>query len=127
MFSCLHSLLAPTLALPIPVLWLCHYSFAIGNQGVNVLNAQARIRLVKADRRSVCSRCEVNKLLQVFTAGRRRRVYAEFEYQIEDLSDVLGEVGDVCIKGAVIHSKKTNLVVLERHELREVGRADLVQ
>ena len=94
---------------------------------MNVLNAQAGIRLVEPDRLSVCSRCEVNKLLEVFSAGRRRRVYAEFEYQIEDLSDVLGEVGDVRIKGAVIYSKKTNLVILERHELREVGRADLVQ
>src|SRR5271167_4937861 len=102
------------------VLLLCHCSSAIGDQGVNVLNAQARIRLVEADRRSVCSRCEVNKLLQVFPAGRRWRVYAEFEYQIEDLSDVLGEVGDVGVKGAVIHSKETDLVVLQRHELREM-------
>ena len=47
--------------------------------------------------------------------------------KIEDLSNVLGEVGDVGIKGAVIHSKETNLVVLKGHELREVGRADLVQ
>src|ERR1700755_1871115 len=94
---------------------------------MNVLNAQARIRLVEADWRSVCSRCEVNKLLKVFSAGRWRRVFAEFEYQIEDLSDVLGEVSDVRIKSAVIHGKKTNLVVLERYELREVGRADLVQ
>ena len=94
---------------------------------MNVLDAQARIRLVKADRRSIRSRGEVNKLLKVFSARRRWRVYAEFEYQIEDLSDVLGEVGDVHIKGAVIHRKKTNLVVLERNELSEVRRADFVQ
>ena len=46
---------------------MCDYSFAVGDQGVNVLNAQAGIRLVEADRRSVCSCCEVNKLLKVFS------------------------------------------------------------
>jgi hypothetical protein len=77
---------------------VCYRRLAIGDKGVNVLNAQARIRLVEADRRAVCSRCEVKKLLQVFSAGRRWRLYAEFEYQIEDLTNVLGEVGDVRIK-----------------------------
>src|SRR5258708_40197914 len=109
------------------LLMMCQFSFAVGDQGANVLNAQAWIRLVEADRCSVCSRCEINKFLQVLSAGRRGRVDAKFEDQIEDLSDVLGEVGDIGIEGAVIHSKESNLVVLKWHELREVGRADLVQ
>jgi hypothetical protein len=34
---------------------------------------------------------------------------------------------DVLVERAVIDSEETDLVVLQRHELREVGCADLVQ
>src|SRR5260370_40225353 len=94
---------------------------------MNILNAQARIRLVEADRCSVCPRCEIDKLLKVFSAWRRRRVSAEFEYEIEDLAGVLGDVGDVGIKGTVIYVKRTNRVFLKRTELPGLGRTELAQ
>ena len=70
---------------------------------------------------------EVNELLEVLSAGRGRRVLCEFEYQIEDVSDVLGEIGNVGVKAAIVDGKETNLVVLERHELREVRCANGIQ
>ncbi len=47
--------------------------------------------------------------------------------KIEDRSDVFGEIGNVFVERAVIDRKETNLVVLQRHELREVRCADFVQ
>src|SRR5882757_10036067 len=94
---------------------------------MDVLNRQAGIGLVETDRRAVCPCRKVHELLKVLSAGRRRRVLREFEDEIEHLSDVLGEIGDVFLERTVIDSEETNLVVLERNELREVRRADLIQ
>src|SRR6266478_3056302 len=74
-------------------LWL-----AVGDQGMNVLNRQSRIGLIEPDRRAVCARCKVDELLEVFSARRGRRVLGEFEYEIEDLSNILGEVGNVFVE-----------------------------
>ncbi len=63
----------------------------------------------------------------MLSTRRRRRALGEFEYQIEDLADVLGEIGNVVVETAVIDSKETDLIVLKRHELGEVGCADFVQ
>ena len=59
--------------------------------------------------------------------GSMRRVLREFEYEIEHLSDVFGKIGDVFVERTVIDGKELDLVVLERNELGEVRRADLVQ
>src|SRR5271169_919838 len=94
---------------------------------MDVLNRQARICSVEPDRSAVRSRREVDELLQVLPARRWRRVLREFKDQVEHFPDVLCEVGNVRVERTVIHGKETNLVVLERHELREVRRTDLVQ
>src|ERR1700692_4166931 len=94
---------------------------------MDVLNRKPRIGLVEPNRGAVCSCRKVDELLEEFSAGRGRRVLVELEYEIEDLADVLGEVGDVLVEEAVIYGEETNLVVLQRHELCEVRCADLVQ
>jgi hypothetical protein len=94
---------------------------------VNVLHAQARIRLVEPDRLPIGSRREVNELLEKLSAWRRWRILGELEYQIENLSNILGEVGDVLVEGSVIYGKETNLFVFQRNELCKVGCADFVQ
>ena len=76
---------------------------------------------------SVRPRREVDELLEVLSAWRRWRILGELEYEIEDLSDVLGEIGNVVIEIAVVDGEETDLVVFERHELGEVGCADAVQ
>ncbi len=63
----------------------------------------------------------------MLSARRRRWVLCEFEYQVEDGSDIFGEVRNVLVERAVIDGKETNLIVLERNELCEVGRADFVE
>src|SRR5271169_6214495 len=103
------------------------WRFAVGDQGVNILNREPRIRLVETDRGAVCASRKVNELLQVLAARRRRRVFGELEDEIKHLSDVLGKIGDVFVERAVIDGKKSNLVVLKRNELGEVRRADLIQ
>src|SRR5207249_3917960 len=90
---------------------------AVGDQRVDVLDRKSPVGLIESDRSAACSRREVNELLQVFSARRRRRVLGEPEDEIEDLSDVLGEVGDVFVKRAVIDREEADLIVLERHEL----------
>src|SRR5437867_12500663 len=55
-------------------LWL-----AIGDQGMDVLNRQAWIRLVEPDGSAVCRRRKVNELLEMLSAWRRRRALGEFE------------------------------------------------
>ena len=47
--------------------------------------------------------------------------------KIKDFPDVPREVIDVLVERAVVDGKEAHLPVLERHELREVRRADLVQ
>src|SRR5260370_29540639 len=84
-------------------------------------------RLAEPGRGAFWPRRKVNEFLEMLSAGRGRRVLGELEYEIEDLSDVLGEVGDVLVEGPVIYGEETNLVVLQRHELCEVGSADFVQ
>ena len=83
-----------------------------------------RVCLVEANRSAVCSGGEVDELLEVFSAGRGWRVGDELEDEIEDGADVFGEVGDVGVEVAVVHGEETDLVVAERNELGEVGRAD---
>ena len=78
---------------------------------MNVLNRQAGIRLVEPDRSAIYRRSKVNELLQVFSAWRGRRVLGEFEYKIENRSDVLGEIGNIFVERAVIHRKEADLIV----------------
>ena len=94
---------------------------------MDVLNGKARICLVEPDGSPARRGGKVNELLEVLSARRGRRVLGEFEYQIEDVSDVLGEIGNVGVKAAIVDGKETDLVVLERYKLREVGCADGVQ
>ena len=94
---------------------------------MDVLNRQTWIGLVEPDGSAARRRRKVNKLLEVHSAWRGRRVLGEFEDQIEDRSDVFGEIGNVRVERAVIDGKEANLVVLKRHELGEVGCADGVQ
>src|SRR5260370_20245691 len=94
---------------------------------MDVLNRQAWICLVEPDRSAGRRRSKVNELLKVLSAWRGRRVLGEFEYKIEDFSDILGEIGNVRVEAAIVDGKETDLVVLKRHELREMGRADAVQ
>src|SRR6266849_8219911 len=94
---------------------------------MDVLNRQAWIGLVEPDRRAARRRRKVNELLKVFSAWRGRRVLGEFEYEIEDFPNVLGEVSNIFVKRSVIDSKEANLVVLERNELSKVGCANRVQ
>src|SRR5205823_12961870 len=91
------------------------------------LDRQAWIGRVEPDRSAVCPRRKVNELLKMLSAGRGRRILGEFEQEIEYLTDVLGEVRNIGVECAVIHSKETDLVILERHELGKVRRADFVQ
>jgi hypothetical protein len=65
---------------------------------MDVLNRQAWICLVEPDWSATRRRSKVNKLLEVLSAWRGRWVLGEFEYEIEDLSNVLGEVGDVFVE-----------------------------
>src|SRR5712672_127924 len=94
---------------------------------MDVLNRQTRISGVEPDRSAVRPRRKVNELLEVLSAWRGRRGGGELEDEIEDLSDVLGEIGNVGVESAVIHREETDLVVLQRHELGEVRRANFVQ
>jgi hypothetical protein len=94
---------------------------------MDILNGQAGIGLIEADWSPVRSRSEVNEFLEVLSAGRRWRVLCEFEYKVEDLPDVLREIGNVLFKGSVVDGKETNLVIFKRYELREVWCADAVQ
>src|SRR5436190_23102852 len=94
---------------------------------MDVLDRQTGISLVEADRSAVCPSSKVNELLKVLSAGRRRRILRELEDEIEDLADVLGEIGDVFVERAVVDGEKTDLIVFERNELGEVRRANLVQ
>src|SRR5271170_2920532 len=100
---------------------------AIGDQGVNVLNVQAGIGLIKADRFPVRTGREIDELLKVLSAWGGRCAFGELEQEIEDLPDVFGEVGDVGVEIAIVDGKKTDLTVFERDELREVRCADAVQ
>src|SRR5207244_3113832 len=83
--------------------------------------------LIEPDRIAVCACCKVNELLKVLSARRWRRVLGELENEIEDLSNVLGEVGNIFVERTVVDGKESDLVVLEWNELREMRRADLVQ
>src|SRR5882724_5366698 len=94
---------------------------------MDVLHRQAWIGLVEPDRSAIRRRCKVNELLKVLLAWRGWRVLGELEDKIEDMADVLGEIGNVFVERAVIDREETDLVVLKRHELREVGCADTVQ
>src|SRR6266404_5276047 len=94
---------------------------------MDVLNRQARICLIESDGSAVRRRRKVNELLEVLSARRGGRVLGKLKYKIEYLSDILREIGNVGVERAVVDSKKTDLVVLERHELCEVGCADAVQ
>src|SRR6266566_6401423 len=94
---------------------------------MNVLNCQAGVGLIEPDRGSARSGREVNELLEVLSAGRARRVFGELEYEVKDLSDILSKVGDVLLEGAIVDREEPDLVVLERHELGEMGRADGIQ
>ena len=94
---------------------------------MDVLNCQAWICLVESNGSAARPRRKVNELLEVLSAWRGRWVLGEFEYQIEDLSDILGEIGNVRVEAAIVDGKETDLVVLKGHELCEVRRADGVQ
>src|SRR6266446_8944606 len=74
------------------------WRLAVGDQGTDVLNRQSRIILVKSDRGAVCPSCKVDEFLQIFSAWRGRRVLRELEYQVEDGSEIFGEVGNVLVK-----------------------------
>ena len=65
---------------------------------MDVLNRQPWIGLIEPDRSATCFRRKIYELLEVLSAWRGRRVLSELEYEIEDLSDVLGEVGDVFVE-----------------------------
>src|ERR1700730_5172297 len=94
---------------------------------MDVLNRQAWICLIEPDRSAARSSSKVNELLKVLSAWRGRRVLGELKYKIEDFSDILGEIGNVRVEAAVIDGKETDLVVLKRHELCEMGCPDGVQ
>src|SRR5450631_921726 len=94
---------------------------------MDVLDRQTGISLIEADRISVGPSGKVNKLLQVLSARRRRRVLRELEDEVEYLPDILREIGDVFVERAVVDGKESDLVVLERNELGEVRRSDLIQ
>src|SRR5262249_11745366 len=94
---------------------------------MDVLNRQAWICLVEPNRLAARRRSEVNELFEVLSAWRGRRVLGEFEYKIEDFSNILGEIGDILVERAVIDGKETDLVVLKRYELREMGCTDGVE
>src|SRR5260221_11846707 len=94
---------------------------------MDVLNRKTWIGLVEPDRSATCFRRKIYELLQVLSAWRGRRVLGELEYEIEDLANVLGEIGNVLVEGAVVDRKEPDLVILEWNELREMRRADLVQ
>src|SRR5438128_3130 len=94
---------------------------------MDVLNRQAWICLIEPNRSATRRSSKVDKLLEVLSAWRGRRVLGEFEYKIEDLSDILGEIGNVRVKAAIVDGKETDLVVLKRHDLCKMRRADGVQ
>ena len=83
--------------------------------------------MIEADRSAVCPCSKIDEFLEVLSAGRRRRILRKLEDEIEDLSDVLGEIGDVFVERAVIDREETYLVVLKWNELGEVRRADFIQ
>jgi len=97
---------------------------AIGNECLDVLIAQAGIALIEADRISASRCCEVNELLDVFAAWRRRWVLGEFENDIKYVPDVPSEIHDVFVEGAVVDSEEPQLLVPQGHELREMWRTD---
>jgi hypothetical protein len=85
---------------------------AVGDQRFYVLIGKAGIALTETDRNSARCGGEVDELLHVFAARRRRRVLSEFENEIEDRPDVLGEIHDVFVERAVIDGEETQLAVL---------------
>src|SRR5271156_6114088 len=84
----------------------------VGDQRVNILNAQARIRFIKPDGSAVRASCKVHELLEMFPYRRRWSALGELEQQVKHLSDVLGEIRDIRVERAVINSEETYLVVL---------------
>src|SRR5690348_16827299 len=73
-------------------------ALAVGNQGVDVLHAQARVSPVESDGGPVRRRREVNELLHVLSARRRRRVFGELEEKIKNFPDILREIRNVFIE-----------------------------
>src|SRR6267142_5974131 len=94
---------------------------------MNVLNTQARIRLVKPDRSAVCSRSEVNELLKELSARRGWCALSELEQEIEDRSNIFSEIGNVLVKRTVVHGEETNLIVFQLDELCKMRCADSVE
>src|SRR5271165_3202409 len=94
---------------------------------MDVLDAQARISLVKADRSTVCSLRKVDEFLQVLSARRGRGSLGELKQEVEDFPNVLGEVSDIGVEIAVIDGEEPDLTIFERQKLREVRRAHAVQ
>ncbi len=94
---------------------------------MNVLHRQAWICLVEPNRLAVRRRSEINEFLEMLSAWGRRRVLGELEDKIEDLADILGEIRDVGVEAAIVDGKEADLVVLKRHELCKMRRADTIQ
>src|ERR1700730_11844735 len=94
---------------------------------MDVLNRKTWIGLVEPDRSATCFRRKIYELLEGLSAWRGRRVLGEFEYEIEDLSNVLGEVGDLIGERTAVDRKKPDLVIIERNNSCEMPCDDLVQ
>src|ERR1700739_425093 len=79
----------------------CGLRLPISDQSVNILNTQPGICLVETDRNEIDPLPKVDELLNVLATRRGRWILGEFEYKIEDRTDVFGEIGNVLVKGTV--------------------------
>jgi hypothetical protein len=72
---------------------------------MNVLHGQAGIGLIEADGCPARRYREVDEFLKMLAARRWRRIFRKLEDYIEYLSDILREVGDVFVEGAIVDGK----------------------
>src|SRR5271163_4330057 len=100
---------------------------AVGDQRADILDAQAGIGLIERNRGAARARGEVDEFLKMSPARRRRRILGEFEYEVEHAADIFREIGDVFVEGAIVDREEADLIVLQRHELRKMRRADGIE
>src|SRR5436305_7681120 len=89
---------------------------AVGDQRVNVLDAQAWISLIEPYWHSAGARREIDEFLEMHSTRRGWRVFREFEDEVEHRTDIFRKVSDVFLERAVMDREEADLIILQRHE-----------
>lgn len=98
----------------------------MANKLPDVLNLQARIGSIEADRGKVVRLHPLGKRLSILGSRRGRRVNGEFEYQVEGWPELLCKILRILLERTVIDGKEADLVVRELYEVGEMHGANLI-